>query len=130
MSNMLNKILMGVSVILICICGWLYYSKSSLEKENIEQADKIINLETDLKITQSSLEIVKALNKELDSIVQSSRKETEQIRQNRDDTLDQLKEIENVKQTEKANSDSLDPELRRLLDNLCTSVRGSTCPNP
>ena len=130
MSNVLNKILMGISIFLVCICGWLYYSKTGLEKENIKQTNTIENLESDLRIVKKNIENLSALNQELDTIIQRSRVETRLLREDRDGTLDQLKEIENVKKTENTNSDSLDPALTRVLSNLCERVRGSPCPDP
>ena len=130
MSNMLNKVLIGLSILLVCVCGWLYISNSSLEKDNIRYSNKIEKLESDLVYEQKKNFNLQQMNYELDKIVETQRASLESIQANRNSTLERIKEIENAESTQNPNSSDLPTSLVRLLDEFCSNIKGSDCPSP
>lgn len=139
MRTWLSKIPMVLLAVVSALALYFYISASSFETKLMKSEVKVESLESDLKTEQQRVKNLSILSEQLDATVKETSKRITSIEEGQSSAL---KEIENIisekgntYESNQANNRSLvnptlDPDIARVLSDVCERVRGSPCPDP
>lgn len=138
MRTWLSKIPTVLVAILSALALYLYVNNTTLEREVIRQDTKITTLENNLVTEQRRVEVLTELSRQLDETLVELEGKRKQADNDKELALKELETVNRkgtTNESHKANSTSLDnpplnPDVTRVLSDLCRQVRGSPCPNP
>jgi hypothetical protein len=146
-SELTSKIYGALVIILIIGCTALYFNKMSLEKDIITKDGVISSVTKERDTLLSEKNNREVLNESADEITLKKNNAQKELANHRDSALSELDKLTNKKEpkgtqnvaknpsseilVQDSNNDAtLDPNIARVLNQLCARVRGNACPNP
>lgn len=146
-SELTSKIYGVIAIVLTIGCIALYFNKMSLEKDIISKDGVISSVTKERDSLLSEKNNRETLNQAADDITIKKNNEQKELAKDRDSALSELDKLTNKKEpkgtqnvaknpssetlVKDSNIDAtLDPNIARVLNQLCARVRGNACPNP
>lgn len=126
-----NKLLIGSVVLTLALSiftGWLWMDRENKSILFEQQASTISRLNDELEAEKQR---TKLMTEQLDALNEAHMKVRGNLESKRLEVDNILRGIDNVNKTNKGISDnSLDSDIKRMLDDVCRKVRGGDCPIP
>lgn len=116
-----------LSLCLAVLSGYLWMSGNNKDILINKQSDKIVQLLKDVDREKERAKHFESLLDTLDTTTESVR---ENIETKRQDKQKIIQGIDNVVKENSTGGSALDPDLARMLSNVCEAIRGSRCPDP
>lgn len=117
-----------VSLCLVIFSGYLWMSAQNKDILIDKQTDQIVQLTEDVSRERGRAEHFEFLLETLNDTNASVRENIELKRQDKQETIRGIDNV--VKENNGGNRVPLDPDLTRMLDDVCEAIRGSRCPDP
>ena len=133
MFTPISKVLAGVVTCLVIISSIFFFRYHTLSKENIILNNTVATVQSANNILKEENRILKSIqdisDKELEARESSQKELNKNLKNIKTELTKRTQEIRNDKNSfnEATLSDSLDPDIARMLNELCDRVREDSC---
>lgn len=133
MFTPISKVLAGVVTCLVIISSIFFFRYHTLSKENIILNNTVATVRSANNILKEENRILKSIqdisDKELEARESSQKELNKNLKNIKTELTKRAQEIRNDKNSfnEATLSDSLDPDIARMLNELCDRVRENPC---